>query len=378
MSLSIDIAFVTRLRPYLKLFKHVGGYNYACRCPFCGDSKKSASKRRGGFFRGKDDTSDMLLFACFNCGVSTTIGKVIQHCSVDLYDEYKFAQYRENAPIDDDDEVEVSLDIFKASSRKLNTTYDAALDDIFCLDVLSENHPAVKYIASRAIPRDKWHLFYFAPKFMTWTNTLVPNKFEMRTADYPRLIIPSFNEHGKMFGFAARAFGDETPKYYNVKLDEDEEKIYGRERLDYAKPVIIVEGQLDSICIPNTIAVAGSSFDTPFVRGIKTNCVLVYDREPRNNELVKNIKKTIDAGYRVCLLPETFPGKDINEAIIAGMTQQEIVKIINDNTFVGIDAQIKFAQWNKCDQQKSKRTYFDKNNINEINTLNALKAHILR
>lgn len=352
MSLITDIQFISRLGLYIKGLKHAGGYKYACRCPFCGDSKKNQTKKRGGFFRGKGETSDIMLFSCFNCGVGTTLEKVIQHVSLDLYDEYRLAKYRETVQIeesDESDESEVSLDFFKTSSRKLEIVYDAALDDLFRLDKLSSNHPAVQYIANRKIPNKLRHLFYFAPNFMTWTNTLV-KKFEMREKDYPRLIIPYFNQHGRMFAFAARAFGKEEPKYYTIKLDENEEKIYGRERLNYSKPIIVVEGQIDSILLPNAIAVSGSSFDTEYIRGIATNCTLVPDNEPRNPQITAQYLKYIKAGYKVCMLPESFKYKDINEAVIGGMTSDEIIEVINDNSYQGLAAEIKFAEWNKCNQ----------------------------
>ena len=259
------------------------------------------------------------------------------------------------------------------SSKELDLTYDAALDNILRLDTLSENHPAVLYLKSRKIPQNLWHLFYFAPKFMAWTNTLVPGKFEIRDKDYPRLIIPSFNEHGKMFGYAGRAFGDETPKYFNVKLDEDEEKVYGRERLDYSQPIYVVEGQVDSMLIDNAIAVAGSSFDTPYVQGIKTNCTLVPDCEPRNPQIVAQYRKYIAAGYKVCMLPESFVYKDINEAVIGNMTPKEIIDLINANSYQGLSAEIKFASWSKCSEPK--RPVLVQNNTNRINTLGSIKLN---
>lgn len=377
MSLITDISFVSRLNPYLKGLKHTGAYNYAARCPFCGDSKKNSVKRRGGFFRGKEETSGMLLFACFNCGVSTTLGKVIQHVSSDLYNEYRLEKYREEEPEHEIelDEKDVDFDIFKTSSRKLEIVYDAALDDLTRLDKLSSNHPAVQYVVNRMIPKNVWYLFYYAPKFMTWTNTLV-KKFELREKDYPRLIIPFFNEHGKMFAFAARAFGTETPKYYTIKLDENEEKIYGRERLDYAKPILVVEGQIDSVLLPNCISVSGSSFDTDYIRGIITNCILCPDNEPRNPQIVQLYKKYIAAGYKICMLPDSFKYKDINEAIQGGMTQSEIVQVINTNSYQGLTAEIKFAEWNKCQnkQQNSFSSQKSLNKVNQINNLEALKA----
>lgn len=358
MSLVTDISFLPRLGPYLQRFKHEGGYSYGCRCPFCGDSKKNKMKHRGGFFRGKDETSDQILYTCFNCGVSTTLGKVIEYVSAELYAEYRFANYRENMPVDEVDEKDVNFDFFKTSSKLIETEYDSSLDSIFRLDRLPLSHPAVRYIDDRKIPHDVWHLFYYAPKFMTWTNTLV-QKFEMRDKDYPRLIIPFFNEHGRMFAFAARAFGEETPKYYTIKLDDREEKIYGRERLNYSKPIFVVEGQIDSLLLPNCVSVSGSSFDTPYIQGIKTNCILVPDNEPRNSQIVAQYLKYIKNGYRVCMLPEPFKFKDINEAIQGGMTQEDIVETINANTFQGLEAELRFISWQKCDEQIKKKPQKD-------------------
>lgn len=55
-------------RPYV----NVGGrYNF--RCPFCGDSKKSAIKKRGWWYAGTD-----LSYYCFNCGASFAALKFLE------------------------------------------------------------------------------------------------------------------------------------------------------------------------------------------------------------------------------------------------------------------------------------------------------------
>ena len=156
------------------------------------------------------------------------------------------------------------------------------------------------------------------------------------------------NAAGKMFAFAARAFGKEEPKYITIKLDEDSDKIFGMDRIDYGKKIYVVEGQLDSLFLPNAIAVAGASFDTPFVQKIKANCTLVMDNEPRNKDIVKQLAKYIDKGYNVCMFPDTIREKDINEMILAGKPVDEIINIINTNSFQGMEAQLKFATWRKC------------------------------
>lgn len=361
MSLIIDIQYVARLGPFLQKFRHTGGYNWACRCPLCGDSKKRKNLTRGGFFRGKDKTSDMILYGCFNCSASTTLASIIEHCSPELLKEYRFAAFKEANPDfnesgnPDEDDKEQNLDLFKTIhvkvESKIELGVDDALDTIKRVDLLPDTHPAKQYVINRDIPEHLWNLFYFAPKFKRFTNSLI-TKFDeasLAKTDYPRLIIPFFNEHGRMFAFAARAFGDEQPKYFTIKIDENEEKIYGRERLDYRQHIYVVEGQIDSMLLPNCISVSGSSFDMPFIQGIATNCTLVPDNEPRNAQIVQQYRKYIQAGYRVCMLPETFKFKDINEAIQGGMSVEAILKIIDDNSFTGLFAQMRFASWQKTD-----------------------------
>ena len=53
------------------------------------------------------------------------------------------------------------------------------------------------------------------------------------------------------------------------------------------------------------------------------------------------------SGFKVCLLPDKFPGKDINEAVSSGLSKPEIMRIIEENTFEGLRAEIEFNRWKK-------------------------------
>ena len=70
----------------------------------------------------------------------------------------------------------------------------------------------------------------------------------------------------------------------------------------------MVEGPLDSLFIDNCIAIAGA--DVP---NLDCNFTVIFDNEPRNKELLKQIEKTIDKGYNVCLWPQNLRWKDIND-----------------------------------------------------------------
>lgn len=329
------------LGPRLRNFKHKNEYLWNFSCPICGDSKSNKLKARGYIYKVK-----MGLFVkCHNCGYGTNLGNLIKYLDPTLYEEYVLENYKEGgAPRSPHKDPAIAVpEIIKRPEL-----VDSVLDGIRRLDTLAPDHPAVKYVIKRKIPSRFLSMLYFAPRFKQYVNTLIPNKFKSVEDEHPRLIIPYFNSFGKCFAFQGRAFGKEEPKYYTIKLDESEEKIYGLDRVDYSKRILITEGPIDSMFLPNAIAVSGSSFNTPTIEALKTNATVVYDNEPRSIDLTKLIKKTIDSGFSVCLWPETVTCKDINEMILSGKSPQEILDIISANTYSGTEAQLRFATWRKC------------------------------
>jgi hypothetical protein len=52
-------------------------------------------------------------------------------------------------------------------------------------------------------------------------------------------------------------------------------------------------------------------------------------------------------GKKVCMLPNSLLGKDINEMVQNGLTVDDIHNIIKRNTYQGLEAQLKFTEWGK-------------------------------
>ena len=104
----------------------------------------------------------------------------------------------------------------------------------------------------------------------------------------------------------------------------------------------------DSLFLKNAIATADSNLMVAGEMFDKTNLVLVPDNEPRNVNIVKQIKKFIDNGFSICLFPDKFNGKDINEAVLNGISKPEIMRMIEENTYEGLRAEIEFNRWKKC------------------------------
>jgi hypothetical protein len=339
--LYIDAKYANILGSRLRNFKQKKDYLWNYSCPVCGDSSKNKLKARGYIYRKKND----LFCKCHNCGHGTSLGNLIKYVDTNLYDQYVMERYKDGAK-GRQSHKDVS-EFFEPTKELEIPLTDDALDSLKKMSELPESHPALQYVISRSIPREKWDLLYFAPRFKAFTNTLTPKFQEPIEGEHPRMIIPYFNQHGKMFAFQARAFGKEQPKYYTIKIDEDQDKVYGLERVDYSKTVYVTEGPIDSLFLPNAIAVSGSSFDTPTVRRILANATIVMDNEPRSKEIVKLLEKNIELGYNVCMFPDSVREKDINEMILSGRSQEEILEIINTNTYSGMEANLRFSTWKK-------------------------------
>ena len=69
--------------------------------------------------------------------------------------------------------------------------------------------------------------------------------------------------------------------------------------------------------------------------------------EPRNNEVVKQVKTYIDDNYNVVIWPSDIKEKDINEMILSGKTERDIKDIIARNTFNGLLARTKLSEWKR-------------------------------
>ena len=340
--LYIDAKYAQLLGSRLRNFKQKKDYNWNFSCPFCGDSTSNKLRARGYLYRTKAD----LFYKCHNCGKGANVGNLIKYVDPKLYDEYVLERYKAGATrYNDHKDVKETGVILETPTVEL--LEDDILSSLTRMDKLPITHPAVAYLVDRKLPRDKWKYLYFAPKFKKYTNSVVAKFQEPIEGEHPRLVIPYFTAAGKCFAYQARAFGDEQPKYYMIKVDDNEEKVYGLDRIDFSKRIYVVEGPIDSLFLPNCVAVSGSSFDTPSVRRILANATLVMDNEPRSKEIVKLLAKNIKAGYSVCMFPEHMDQKDINDMVKSGLSVDQIMETINTNTFSGIEAELRFSTWKK-------------------------------
>ncbi len=324
----IDVQYLYNISPRLDRFKKKSRNLFNFRCPYCGDSKKNKSKARGFVYAVKNE----YFYKCHNCSKGTTLGKLIEHIDPQIYKQYVIEKYKSG------NNNTVQEPEFKFEPVKFD---DKTLKDLTRFDKIP-NHPAYKMFIENRHLKDYHDKLYVTWHFYDWVNKLIPNKFPNIKEDHPRVIIPFLDVDNKMFAFQGRAFGDEEPKYITIKLDENKRRIYGLDRLDINKTIYITEGPIDSLFLPNAIAVAGSDLE---IKNLKRKAVYVFDNEPRSIEIVNKMKKLIEKNYNICIWPKSLKYKDINDMIMSGMSPVEVQGIIDNNTFSKLSAHQQLVNW---------------------------------
>ena len=306
------------------------------RCPYCGDSQKNKLKTRGYFYENQGKVSSK----CFNCGISKTISSFLFEQSPHLYKEYKLETLKDSGGF-----VQDHTPVKETKSKKvINNNFVSGLKR---LSQLPKTHPAVVYCDNRKIPVSQHYRVYYTDKFFHWVNeNLIEDKFSNKTLkiDSPRLVFLFRDTQGNIVGAQGRSLTPVEPRYrYMTVMKEGHQKLFGLETLDVKKKTYIVEGPIDSLFLPNCLAMAGS--DAKFESYVDKNATtVIMDNEPRNAEIISRMNKYISDDWNVCIWSEDIQQKDINDMVLAGLEPQSI---IDANTYSSLAAKLKLSSWRK-------------------------------
>jgi hypothetical protein len=329
-----EIKYLNIISPRLEKFKKKGNTSWNFRCPICGDSQKNLNRARGYVYSYKN----ALMYKCHNCNASLTFGKLLETLDSNIHKEYLFEKFQENNTLK---KVKINKKkVNKIISEKPKFTSDP-FKDCQKLEDLNITHPAREYILNRKLPIEG---LYYTDQFKEWSNTLVKNKFKDVSRDEGRIIIPLIDRNQQVFGYQGRSLtSDDSAKYITILLDEDHVKVFGMNTVDMSKTVYVVEGPFDSMLLENSIAMAGASISE--ISDLEdATVVYVFDNQPRNVAICKQVKKKIDEGHSVVIWPTIIHEKDINEMHLAGY---DVNKIVSENTYNGLIAELKYTIWRK-------------------------------
>lgn len=358
MSVYIDRKFLGFVSSKLEQFKQKNTDLYNFRCPYCGDSQKNKLKARGYVYRKSND----YFFICHNCGKSTTFAKFLEYVDGTSYKQYVLERYS-SGETGNHNYKKPDFEYLKGNAySRLQSTLDqpardpAPVESVgrtsrafahYSVNHLPEEHYARDYIKKRKIPENFWGEILFVPKFKDFLDKEFPDHGKDEVPNDDRIVLLYTNERGEITNVAGRALSDTKIRYVTVKVS-DEKKLFGLHRVQKENRIYVVEGQFDSFFLPNCVASGDSNLGGVAAVFPELDVTLVYDNEPRNKDIVKQIEKSIDKGYKVCLFPSSVLGKDINDMIQNGLTSDEITDIIDKNTHSGLSAKMVFTNWKRC------------------------------
>ena len=279
-------------------FKNVGG-RYNGRCPFCGDSKKSATKKRGWWYASSSDCS----YFCFNCGISMSGIKLLEALSGPDYP----ALHQEYVRLF----LKTGLDSSLSSSVLDNRDEPSLFSFKPALDPdlkkpLSER--ATEYLKSRMVldaPFLKEKLFSTYSKDSKNEYILIPWKINGVDAYW------QLNDYLKIHSM----------KYIFPK--DKRKLLYGLDNIDPTyKKIFVFEGVYDSVFVKNGICSGTKSVTDYQMKIIKSRwpshevCIAYDNDKPGFSAMMKAIEQDKATKFFVWYDARTQE-KDINERILA-------------------------------------------------------------
>jgi len=250
---------------YPKAMKTGKGYRF--KCPLCNDSDHKA---RGNFML--DNSKYGYKFKCFNAGCEGENGIDILKFLKSEFNDYYKRFWREILKAHSDTELAErkrkerkrleKYNVERIVPKKIvNEKIDIAnvdefnkrnLKDLKNAVPMIENQVAVDWCRGRMIPPEVYSKWFYIPN----DSGRLSN----------RIIIPFRNSEGQIYYFQGRTLVNDDQKYKNSYGTKG---VYNYFEVDITKPVIIVEGPIDSLFLENSIAIMGVSADEEVMKTIK-------------------------------------------------------------------------------------------------------------
>jgi hypothetical protein len=305
-------------------------YNFAC--PYCGDSKVDSRKKRGNLYPARG------YYRCYNdgCGAKSNIqdfiSKFTLKYSIDLPSvNFQKSEWKPSTSIKRRGSL-IELIINSGANQHL-----LKLEDIVARFSL---------IPCEKLDRESWIAQYIEKRSLFDLPLFLKSAY----CDWKEDKIYLFNldqKSGKILGFAIRRLGDFSGPKYLIKFYSELKKnglvsqlqddvitnidtlnnYFNVLNIDFSQPVIITEGQLDSMFLTNSIAITGITKSSLLLDNLlnKSTTLILYDSDSAGKtESIKMIK----AGYRVFLWNKLF--KDLKKKYPTSSLAIREIKDVND------------------------------------------------
>ena len=283
-------------------------------CPVCGDSARSAAKKRGNLFL------DKLFFKCFNCGFNSSLNKLCNQFQIQIDPAKKMEMIEYLSQL-------VSNSDYKSDMSDINIDELLNLSDLEMLfnsgeSILSEFKPLIRgslvsnYLLERGITESMQKNIYQAKHWLNedryeWVMVLLNRKDDKILGIQTRNL-----KSGKFRSF--KIYNFETLYKWINKINEEEIEgvdlnqllIYNKLsyffnilNIDFESTITVFEGYLDSLFYPNSVGVVGVNTNMSLLENNNLDVQYFFDNDEAG---FSKSEEKIKAGWRVFLWKKLF------------------------------------------------------------------------
>lgn len=295
---------------------------YAMYCPYCKEGT-AKTRRRVAYILTGNTVHNHNTFSCRRCGKSMSFKKFLKEQHPSLYDEYK------------ERDRDLALKKLVEGRQKKQEEIKRSYPDLEFTELPESMIPAYqhsgayKYCKRRRIPPKVIRDLKFAKKIIVESDGMEYEYDDM-------LVFPFYmGRRDATYGFQARSIKGKT--FYTES--QEGYKIYNFYNIDVNDTCYIFESIIDSLYIPNSIAMLGSDLPDHFLSKLKRP-VFVFDNDV-SEDTFKKMLKYKDHG--VVIWPEFVNEKDVNEMICNDYSANDISDIIKENIHKGVAAEVRLG-----------------------------------
>jgi hypothetical protein len=287
------------------------------------------------------------MFKCHNCALALPFGALLKRANRALHDDYVMERLKDEQPRRSSPAPAVpAVQPFSFKFERPDLT--PAVADC-------PEHKVYRFCIERSLPLAALKRLFLTDHARTWLKALVPIE-KIGPDDAPKitdgvayLIQPLRLQDGTWYGAQLRSIGKKD--FYTFRWSHDTLKLFGLDAWTPGQLSYVVEGPIDSLFLPNSLAPCGADLlsgirqaeDLGILPG-STPLVYVWDNEPRNPQIVRHIQTAIRLRERVVIWPRMYQHKDINDMVRRGV---DVVSLLAKRTFTGYLADLEFHEWQK-------------------------------
>jgi hypothetical protein len=319
------------------------------RCPVCGDSATSKSKKRMYLLKHRDKG---WIAYCHNCECSMSLWNLVKYYFPNRFEYLKqetFTSLFTQQPTISagKDTNQVFLDALQVAQRTIDgkRPVEKFLDSC-CYKITDPSLGPKEAGISRCV-RMKMERRMLKKEIIDTLYFCYKNDYKNKWMYKNRVIIPFFDTENKVYYFQARALlPDQVPKYINWREGEEDvsKPEYNECVVNRSKPVFIVEGLIDSTFLDNAVSVLGVKISDEKVAYLESKYpkpVFILDNDISGRKwLYKLLKRN-----RKCFVwPKEYKDiKDLNDLALH-LKQENLTEIINKSCYNGIQGLIKLSE----------------------------------